>query len=35
VVYGGWPREKGERFQRLSRGLFSQSNLAALTELRS
>lgn len=35
VVYGGWPREKGERFQQLLRGLFSQSNLAAVTEFRS
>jgi 2-methylcitrate dehydratase PrpD len=35
VVYGGWPREKGERFERLSRGLFSQANLSALTEFRS
>jgi len=35
VVYGGWPRKKGERFERLSRGLFSQPNLSALTEFRS
>jgi 2-methylcitrate dehydratase PrpD len=35
VVYGGWPREKGERFERLSRELFSQSQLAALAEFRS
>jgi 2-methylcitrate dehydratase PrpD len=35
VVYGGWPREKGERFQRLCRELFSHPDLAALTEFRS
>ena len=35
VVYGGWPPKKGERFQQLLRGLFSQSNLAAVTEFRS
>ena len=35
VVYGGWGREKGERLQRLSRELFSQSNLTGLAEFRS
>ena len=35
VVYGGWPAAKGERFRQLSRELFSQPDLAALTEFRA
>ena len=34
VVYGGWPRERGERFRRMSCDLFSQPTLDALTEFR-
>jgi 2-methylcitrate dehydratase PrpD len=34
VVYGGWPRERGERFRRMSCDLFSQPALDALTEFR-
>ena len=34
VVYGGWPRERGERFRRMSGDLFSQPTLDALTEFR-
>jgi 2-methylcitrate dehydratase PrpD len=35
VLYGGWRREQGERLQQVSRVLFSQASLAALTEFRS
>jgi 2-methylcitrate dehydratase PrpD len=34
VMYGGWPRERGERFRRMSCDLFSQPTLDALTEFR-
>jgi hypothetical protein len=35
VLYGGWRRERGERFRRLARDLFEQPGLAALAEFRS
>jgi len=35
VVYGGWPRERGERFQHVSRDVFSHATLDALMEFRS
>lgn len=35
VVYGGWSREQGDRFQALSGELFSHPTLAALKEFRS
>jgi len=35
VLYGGWRLETGERFEQLSRDLFSQTSLSALMEFRS
>ena len=35
VVYGGWSRERGARFRRLSRDVFSHPSLNALMEFRS
>ena len=35
VLYGGWRREQGERYQRLSRDLFDQPALDSLAEFRS
>ena len=35
VLYGGWRREQGERYQRLSRDLFDQPALGSLAEFRS
>jgi 2-methylcitrate dehydratase PrpD len=35
VMYGAWPRERGERLARLASGLFSQPNLATVAEFRS
>ena len=35
VLYGGWRRETGERFEQLSRDLFLQASLSALMEFRS
>ena len=35
ALYGGWPREQGERFRNLSRTVFSHPTLDALTEFRS
>jgi 2-methylcitrate dehydratase PrpD len=35
VLYGGWRREQGERFQRLSRAVFSEPSLAPVAEFRS
>jgi len=35
VEYGGWRRDVGERFKRVSAELFSQANLGALREFRS
>jgi 2-methylcitrate dehydratase PrpD len=35
VEYGGWRRDTGERFRRVSAELLSQANLDALTEFRS
>ena len=35
VGYGGWRRDTGERFKRVSAELFSQANLGSLTEFRS
>ena len=35
VLYGGWRREQGERFQRVARDLFDQPTLGSLTEFRS
>ena len=35
VLYGGWCRDQGERFQRLSRELFDQPGLGALAGFRS
>ena len=35
VLYGGWSREQSDRFRDLSRRLFSQPTLDALTEFRS
>jgi 2-methylcitrate dehydratase PrpD len=35
VVYGGWPREQGERFRTLSQDVFSHRTLDELMEFRS
>jgi 2-methylcitrate dehydratase PrpD len=35
VLYGGWRRDQGERFQRVSRSLFDQQGLDSLAEFRS
>ena len=35
VLYGGWRRDQGERFQRVSRSLFDQPGLDSLAEFRS
>jgi 2-methylcitrate dehydratase PrpD len=35
AVYGGWSRERGERFRRLSRDVFSHPSLNAFVEFRS